>query len=123
MTRKKLTKEERHGVYMKYGGHCAYCGCKIEESKFEADHIKAVRELDGEMLNPKNDDISNFYPSCISCNRLKGSLPLEYFRKRIEAQLEMFERDNSQFRLLERFNLIKKTPHKIEFYFEKQQNK
>jgi len=118
MARKKLTKEERHQVYEIFGGRCAYCGCKINENNFEADHLEPVRELDGEMLNPENDDISNFFPSCKSCNRLKGSLPIEYFRKKIEDQLRQFNEYNSHFRLMIRFNLIKPTPHKVRFYFE-----
>lgn len=36
--RKRLTPKEREFVYQKYGGHCAYCGCKIEKKDMQVDH-------------------------------------------------------------------------------------
>jgi len=118
MKRKKLTKEQRLAIFNMYSGHCAYCGCVISENKFDVDHLKSVREMHGVMLNPENDVISNLVPSCRSCNRRKGSLPLECFRKSIEDQLNQFRKYGSSFAIMERYKQIKATPHKVKFYFE-----
>lgn len=31
MSRKQIAQKIRKQVYQKYNGHCAYCGCKMEE--------------------------------------------------------------------------------------------
>jgi len=118
MSRKKITKEQRHDIFLRFHGRCAYCGCGINEDKFEVDHVEAIRELGGEILNKDNDNLDNLFPSCCSCNRLKSSLPLEYFRKKIENQVAQFERDSANFRLIERFEQIKIVPKPVIFFFE-----
>ena len=37
--RRVLNKAQRLAIYEKTGGHCAYCGTKIEHSKMQADHV------------------------------------------------------------------------------------
>ena len=55
---------DRQAVYEKLGGHCAYCGKKIEIKNMQIDH-----------LQPKSrggtDDFENLLPSCRSCNHYK----------------------------------------------------
>jgi len=122
MSRKKLSKEQRTKIFNMYDGHCAYCGCKIDINKFDVDHLKPVREIDGKMMNPELDNVFNMVPSCKSCNRRKGSLSLEYFRENIEAQVSQYRKYSSGFSLMERYAQIKATPHKVKFYFETNKN-
>lgn len=37
--RRKLSKTERMAVYQKTKGHCAYCGCALEFSAMQVDHV------------------------------------------------------------------------------------
>ena len=41
--RKPIPKSVRKLVYAKYDGHCAYCGCKIQEKGFNVDHLYCLR--------------------------------------------------------------------------------
>ncbi len=41
--RRKLSKAERVEIHNKYDGHCAYCGCEIDISKMQVDHVKPLR--------------------------------------------------------------------------------
>ena len=43
--RKKLTNKQRMAVYNKFDGHCAYCGCEIDISDMQVDHIKNGGEI------------------------------------------------------------------------------
>ena len=52
--RRKLTAAERQQIYEKFGGRCAYCGCKITIKDMQADHVVPLH-LGGA------DDISNLY--------------------------------------------------------------
>lgn len=70
-----MTKHKRFLVYMKYEGHCAYCGCNIEKS-FTVDHIKA-------QAKGGTDDMSNLFPACRVCNLAKGKLSVSEFRQRL----------------------------------------
>lgn len=38
----RLTKALREQIRMKYGGHCAYCGCKLGD-RWHADHLVPIR--------------------------------------------------------------------------------
>lgn len=42
MARKAIPKKVRELVYKKYGGHCAYCGCKLEYKDMQVDHIEDI---------------------------------------------------------------------------------
>lgn len=86
-----LTKKQRADLYAMFDGRCAYCGCKLPEKGWHADHIEPVlrewwkkrvkkywKMVDGKptlvketqkvgMLKPQNDVFENFFPSCQSC--------------------------------------------------------
>lgn len=71
-------KIDRYAVYNKYGGHCAYCGKKIEIKDMQVDHFKPKRAWNGD---DGTDDFSNLMPSCRRCNHYKRANSLELFRK------------------------------------------
>lgn len=60
--RKQLSKEDREKVFNKYGGRCAYCGCKLKSIKdMQVDHFIPFR-------NGGAGEMSNYMPACRQCN-------------------------------------------------------
>lgn len=119
-----MNKKTRELVYNKYNGHCAYCGCKIEYKDMQVDHIIPIfRNVDGEKPYGNirgTDDISNYNPSCRSCNKRKGTFSIEGFRTQLEACHERMMRDNANYRQMIRYGQIKLiNDGKIKFFFEK----
>ena len=113
--RRKLKIAERQQIYDMFDGHCAYCGCEIDYSKMQVDHIEPL-ELGGA------DEISNLYPSCRSCNHYKHTMTVERFRQALEHMPTVLMRDNVTYRNAVRFGLIKHPENpKVKFYFEKYQ--
>lgn len=113
--RRKLKVTERQQIYDMFDGHCAYCGCEIDYSKMQVDHIEPL-ELDGA------DELDNMYPSCRSCNHYKHTLTIEKFRKQLENMPNVLMRDNVTFRNAMRYGLIKFDKAKVVFYFERGEN-
>lgn len=115
--RKTISKETRQLVYDKLGGHCAYCGKKIEIKDMQIDHVYPLK------LQYKTFDnldvVENMLPACRKCNRYKYTLTLNKFRKRIEELTENLERNSVAYRNAVSFNQIIPNKHKQEFYFEK----
>ncbi|MFH7808803.1 HNH endonuclease [Acinetobacter sp. BSP-153] len=126
----KLTKQQRTDLKMKFGGHCAYCGCELGD-KWHADHIEAVkRDLEfipgvglrttSEMLRPQNDTLENMNPACVPCNTNKSSMSLEMWRRSIEHYRDVqLLRDSTHARHLHRFGLIEIKSEPVVFFFEK----
>lgn len=110
--RRKLTPLERTKIHAKTNGRCAYCGCQITIKQMQVDHVHAIR-IGGE------DDLSNMLPACRSCNHYKSSLDLERFRKALERQPDVLERDNVTYKIAVRFGTVIPNPKKVTFYFEK----
>ncbi len=119
-----MKKEIRHKVYNKYNGHCSYCGCEITYKQMQVDHIMAVyrnypdSELERQNITRGRDIIENYNPACKSCNSSKGTLCIEKFRKQLMKRLDNQRRDSSQFRILERYGIIKQSKQNVQFYFE-----
>lgn len=68
----RLTKEDRHIIYLKTGGKCHVCGRDLPVDKFEADHVKS-HSSGGTSL------ADNFLPSCSTCNNYRWHyLPEEF---------------------------------------------
>ena len=109
-----MKKETRVEVYNKYGGHCAYCGKKIEYKDMQVDHIKAKKGVER-----GTDDIENLNPSCRACNFRKGTMSIGQFRKEIVRQCEGIVKRSFQVRQSIDYGLIKVDIHPILFYFEK----
>lgn len=125
----QLSKKQRAELKMKFGGHCAYCGCPLGD-KWHADHIEAVkRDLEfipgiglrttSEMLRPQNDTFENMNPACVPCNTNKSSMSLEHWRKSIEHYRDVqLLRDSTHARHLHRFGLITIKSDPVVFFFE-----
>lgn len=113
MKRRKLTIKERRKIYDKCGGHCAYCGCELDYKDMQVDHVVPLSFSKGE------DELSNMFPACRSCNHRKGCLPLELFRKEMERAPTVLMRDSVTYKNAVRFGLVIPHPHKVIFYFER----
>lgn len=90
----------------------------------QVDHIVPIhRGISDDCLNQIGiirglDNISNYNPSCASCNTSKGSFQLENWRKDIILKVLRLEKITN-FRLLKRFGLIDFKKNDVVFYFEK----
>lgn len=111
--RRKLTKAERQTVYDKTHGHCAYCGCEITMQQMQVDHVQALRCCG-------KDEIDNMLPACRSCNHYKSTLGIEDFRKALERQPTVLEKNNVTYQIAVRYGLVIPNPKPIVFYFEKE---
>jgi 5-methylcytosine-specific restriction endonuclease McrA len=119
---KDITNTKRYLVFNKYGGKCAYCGCDLNKLNFNVDHINPLyrgwkqNQLKKEKGTSK---IENLNPSCFSCNCSKSSYSIDEWRKELELKTTRLLRDSSQFRIAERFGLVKINKKPLVFYFEK----
>ena len=71
MNRKPLKKLEREQVYLKYNGHCAYCGKNIAYKDMQVDHLVPV--------NGWNEKGTNDFDNLMVCNKI--SKELEFIKK------------------------------------------
>mgnify|MGYP000217691281 FL=1 len=111
--RRKLTAAERQQIYEKFGGRCAYCGCKITIKEMQADHVIPLH-LGGA------DDISNLYPACRACNHYKSTYTVEKFRAVIQRAPAVLRISSATYRRLVLFGLIKHPDNPtVQFYFER----
>ena len=123
----KLTKQQRTDLKMKFGGHCAYCGCELGD-KWHADHIEAVKRdiiyvgggklISGEMTKPHLDTIENMNPACVPCNLNKSSMSIEGWRGVLGGYRKALIRDSHTFRHSLRFGLVACTDKPVMFFFE-----
>lgn len=110
-TEQKL--RERKFIYMKYDGHCAYCGTMISYKEMQIDHIIPRCSA---LCDPMA--ISNKNPSCRRCNHYKRAETLENFRKQMKT---LHERVMNIYivKVAVDFGIIKIEPFDGKFYFEK----
>jgi len=108
----------REIVYNKYGGRCAYCGCRLNNTSFVIDHIKALRRGERDKNKKGSNAIENFNPSCFSCNSSKGVFTIEQWRSELAQKKKRLNRDSSSYRIILRFKLIQENDVPIKFYFE-----
>lgn len=111
--RRKLSAKERTHVLEKTGGHCAYCGCELSLSDMQVDHLVPL-------YNGGTDDMANYLPACRSCNHYKSTLGLEKFRAALERMPDVLMRDSVTYRIAVRYGLVTPTPHKVVFFFERE---
>lgn len=114
----------REFVFLKYDGHCAYCGKKLNQSRFAIDHIepKFRTHSDAQLLQLNRvrgaENLDNFNPSCMSCNSSKSTYTIEKWRSEINKKHERLLKSEPSYNLLFRLGMIKKV-HSCIFYFEK----
>jgi len=109
-------KKLREFIFNKYGGKCAYCGCKL--TRFHIDHIRPIKRYDMGNDDKTKLEILNLNPSCPSCNISKSYFELEDWRKELELKIERIKRDSPTFRHLLNFGLVKIVNYNVVFYFE-----
>lgn len=120
----KIKKEIREIVLAKYNSKCSYCGVDLTLETMQVDHIKpkyrgySNNELSKYNLTKGKDNLSNYNPSCKSCNASKSTFSLDQWRKEIELKKKRIERDSATFRILKRFGLIEINKNPVRFYFE-----
>lgn len=120
--RRKLSKAERQAVYDRYGGRCAYCGCKLDLKDMQVDHIESIRRHDLDDIYGKDvswlNEINNLNPACRACNFYKGEMPLDFMREQLGEILKRLDKVFI-FRLAVKYGLVQITPKPIKFYFER----
>lgn len=111
--RKAIPKHIREQVYVKYHGHCAYCGCELERKDMQVDHLVPL------YLGGK-DEISNYMPACRACNFYKSTFTLEKFREQLNTICERLEKDFT-YRIARKYARVVEWDRKfpVRFYFEK----
>jgi hypothetical protein len=116
---KSISKKTRQAVYEKYGGHCAYCGKKIEYKEFQLDHlIPRQREHFKKYSEEEIECFENYMPSCRRCNHYKRAHSLKAFREMIEEIPAKLFRDNYIYKVGMDYGLVEAHEHKVKFYFE-----
>ena len=122
----KITSDKnRVLVHSKFKGRCAYCGDKIECSKMHLDHIKprhrgfTDEELHGYGIERGSNNIDNLNPSCAVCNISKSTFTIEVWRRELILKVDRLRKNVSNFRIAEKYNLVKVNNTEIIFYFEK----
>ncbi len=110
-SRKRLTKDQRKIIYQKMNGHCAYCGCKIDLSDMQVDHVMPLRKGGA-------DEPENMLPACRSCNHYKSTYTLEQFRDTIRKIPYKLAKTSVIYRIALRYGLVVPYPRPIKFYFE-----
>lgn len=121
----KLTKAQREQLKNKFGGHCAYCGCKLEE-KWHADHLAPIYRGHDENKRYEHhgkDEIENLMPSCVSCNLSKSVWSLEMWRDELKAKVDRLHKYEKNFRLVVSFAQVEITENPVQFFFEKWETK
>lgn len=109
--RRKLTKAERQQVYERCQGHCAYCGCELEYSDMQVDHVTPLR-IGGA------DELHNMLPSCRSCNHYKHTLDAEGYRQYLEGIPHRLMRDSIPYQVAARFGIVQRARAAVKFYYE-----
>lgn len=126
-SRKSIPRAVRLMVYEKCNHRCAYCGCKLEYKDMQVDHIESVYKHDfekyrygnGKITEEKLNSIKNYMPACRACNFYKSTFSLEEFRENLSTTLYENLRKNFNYKLLQKYGLIREEIKPVEFYFER----
>lgn len=107
-------KIDRHTIYAKYGGRCAYCGQPIAIEDMQVDHI-FPRWLGG------TDAPENLNPSCRMCNFYKGGSTPDEFRRRLLEELDY--KRTFAVRMALKYGILEEKEWDGKFWLEKMQEK
>lgn len=118
MAAKRLKKEEREKVWLKFDKHCAYCGKKLRYKEFQVDHL--VPRLNGMVPDELVEKFENYMPSCKRCNHYKRADSLEAFREKLKTLHKRIMRQYID-KVGHDYGIIEITPFGGVFFFEKWQ--
>lgn len=117
--------ELRKAVWHKFGGHCAYCGKKINLKDMQIDHFEPkslnrpiAKDINGKYVYPDIDIFSNLMPSCRRCNHYKRANTLNYFRYLIKTIHERIH-ENYIVKIAEDYGIVQYNIWDETFYFER----
>jgi len=117
------TARQRKLIFAKSKGKCWYCGCDLSCKKWQVDHIVPVcsRWRDG-VDKETVENINNKVPSCPACNKGKGFLSVESFRRRIRGLTISHIKKSAKFKLGSKYGQFSVSIHDtpVVFWFEKQ---
>lgn len=125
----KGNKRQKDTLRQKFGGRCAYCGCKLKD--MHCDHLMPVVRLNTDpwgrrlpsaecsLLRPERNVVSNMMPACKGCNLHKGGYSLEGWRDILQRSAEIVRKQTSTFRAGERMGVITVSDAPVRFYFER----
>lgn len=117
--RKAIPKKVREAVYLKYDGHCAYCGKELDPKSWQLDHLIPVqRERFGRYTEEQIECFENYMPACRRCNHAKRSYSLEGFRKFVVDIPRKLRERNYIYKVGLDYGLVEDHSQKVEFYFE-----
>lgn len=99
-----MTDTKKQVIFMKYHGHCAYCGRPLKMKAMTVDHLVPKSKGGG-------NSIENLMPSCRDCNTAKAADNLEMLRISL-AWPSLRPAD------LQDFARVRKVASGYRFYFE-----
>lgn len=117
-------KIDRKQIHAMFDGHCAYCGCTLENEtgKFmHVDHIEPVYRniyVGEKMYKAENHNTKNLFPACVRCNLYKSTLSIEHFREWVKNSYNVLSKVTA-YRNALRFGMIEIKQWDGLFYFEK----
>lgn len=111
-----MKKELREKVYAKFGGHCAYCGKKIDFCDMQIDHYWPHRQ--GMIPEEISNRFDNLMPACRRCNHYKRAWKPEEFRDLIK-KLHIKIAKTYLAKVALDFEIIEFKPFNGLFYYEK----
>ena len=124
--RKPISKAMRQRVFDKYNGHCAYCGCELEITDMQVDHLQPIAS--DFYWHPRHrvsqeeiEGLNNLMPSCRQCNFYKGIYHIDTFRRELKTLMERV-RKPFIFRLAEKYRMVEEKKWDGKFYFERIKN-
>lgn len=112
MARKSIPQSVRKAVYQKYGGRCAYCGCKLEYKDMQVDHMVSV------YWNNGGNEIENLMPACRMCNFYKSTFSIDKFREQLQTLTGRLDKAFI-YRIAKKYGIVIEQKKPIQFYFEK----
>ena len=99
-----MTDGKRQAIFMKYNGHCAYCGRPLRMKAMTVDQLVPKSKGGG-------NSIENLMPSCQECNSAKADDNLEMLRITLTWP-KLAPSD------LQDFSRVRKVASRFKFYFE-----